>query len=85
MQTVSVQKASLRVVGLAGALAFVTFFSFTYSIPGWVEQFATAFIEAEVAEQIDSRIDGLRLRRATVPCRELQRRSIGKISKKSRD
>ena len=79
------KKAFLRIVGLAGALAFVTFFSFTYSIPGWVEQFATAFIEREVAGQIDSRIDGFEPsggRRCLVA--SLQRRSIGKISKKSR-
>ena len=52
------KKAFLRIVGLAGTIAFATFFAFTYSIPGWVEEFATAFIEREVAEQIDSRIDG---------------------------
>jgi len=43
--------------GLLGTTLFATFFAFTYAIPGWVETVAAAFIEREVAEQVDSRID----------------------------
>jgi hypothetical protein len=52
------QTASLRIVGLFGTLIFTTFFAFTYSIPGWVENVAADFIKHEVEAQIDSRIDG---------------------------
>lgn len=51
------QKASLRIVGVAGVAVFATFFSFTYSVPGWVDKYAADFIENEVTEQVDSRID----------------------------
>jgi hypothetical protein len=52
------QKALLRIIGAAGIGIFATFFAFTYSIPGWVENFAADFIESEVTEEVDSRIDG---------------------------
>jgi hypothetical protein len=55
------QTASLRIVGLLGTIIFAAFFSFTYSIPGWVESFAADFIDHEVSELIDSRIDGFEL------------------------
>jgi hypothetical protein len=61
MPNLSVQKACLRLVGIVGAAIFLTFFTFTYSVPGWVETFAADFIEAEVAEEIDSRIDGFEI------------------------
>ena len=51
------QKTSLRVVGLVGFAIFATFFSFTYSVPGWVEEFAADFIEREVSRRIDRSID----------------------------
>jgi hypothetical protein len=50
-------KAILRSIGVAGIAIFFTFFAFTYSIPGWVESFAADFIQSEVAEEVDSRID----------------------------
>jgi len=51
----------LRTVGLVGILLFATLFVFTYSTPAWVETFARGFIEAEVAKQVDARIDGLKV------------------------
>jgi hypothetical protein len=57
MRAVSVQKAGLRLAGVAGTAIFSTFFAFTYSVPGWVETFASDFIESKVTEEIDSRID----------------------------
>jgi len=54
---VALHKAGLRVVGAAGAAVFATFFAFTFAVPDWVETFAADFIESEVAEEIDSRID----------------------------
>jgi hypothetical protein len=50
-------KACLRSVGVAGTAIFATVFAFTYSVPGWVETFASDFIESEVTKEIDSRID----------------------------
>ncbi len=54
-----VQKASLRIVGVIGAVTFVTFFVLTFSTPGWIENFAQEFIKYEVAKQIDSRVDSI--------------------------
>ena len=53
----TVQKLTLRVVGLAGAALFAFFFTLTYSVPGWVEEFAADYIEAEAREFIDNSID----------------------------
>jgi hypothetical protein len=61
MRDVSLQKASLRLVGVVGTAVFATFFAFTYSIPGWVEVFAADFIEAEMTQEIDSRIDNFEI------------------------
>lgn len=36
------------------------FFALTFSIPGWVEDFAAEFIEGEVSEEIDQTIDALK-------------------------
>jgi len=48
-------------VGVAGTATFATFFAFTYSVPGWVETFASDFIEREVTKEIDSRIDNFEI------------------------
>ena len=50
---------SLRAVGIVGAAIFLYFFSLTFYVPGWVETFAKGFIEAEVSERVDSRIDSI--------------------------
>ncbi len=53
-------KLSLRSVGVIGAAIFLTFFAFTYSVPGWVEDFAADYIESEAQERIDATIDDIR-------------------------
>ena len=53
------QRLVLRFSSLAGAAIFLAFLSFTFYIPGWVESFAHNFIEQEVAERVDSRIDSI--------------------------
>lgn len=53
----NIQGVSLRAIGLAGAVFFGMLLSFTFVIPGWVEDFAANFIEREVAEQLDEAID----------------------------
>jgi hypothetical protein len=55
----SARKIALRIVGLAGFSLFAAFFALTFSAPGWLEQFASAFVEDKVAQQIDSGIDAL--------------------------
>ena len=50
----------LRLTGIVGAGVFLTFFSFTFSVPGWMEEFAAGYIEAEAQERIDQTIDGLK-------------------------
>jgi hypothetical protein len=50
---------SLRIVGLVGAGLFAFFFGLTFSVPGWVEDFASEFIEGEVSEEIDRAINAL--------------------------
>ena len=57
MRSASLQRACLRLVGIAGTAIFATFFAFTYAVPDWVETFAADFIENEVHAEIDSRID----------------------------
>lgn len=54
------QKLSLRSVGAIGAGLFLTFFALTYSVPGWVEEFAADYIESEARERIDTTIDTIR-------------------------
>lgn len=56
------QGLSLRLVGVIGAAIFLTFFAFTYSVPGWVERFAVDFIESEARDRIDASIDAIRPR-----------------------
>ncbi|MGI9302307.1 MAG: hypothetical protein ACR2RB_06315 [Gammaproteobacteria bacterium] len=55
----SARITTLRVVGLLGAIVFGGFFAFTFSIPGWVEDFAADFIEREVSRKIDRIIDSV--------------------------
>jgi len=60
MDSTVAQKVSLRSIGIVGAVIFSTFFAITYSVPGWVEQFAADYIESEAEERIDSAIDAIR-------------------------
>ena len=54
------QKLSLRSIGVIGAAIFLTFLAFTYSVPGWVENFAADYIDSEAQERIDASIDSIR-------------------------
>jgi len=54
------QKVSLRIVGVVGAAVFLTIFACTLLIPGWVETFASDYIESEVQARIDASIDAAR-------------------------
>lgn len=60
MDNTVAQKLSLRSIGIVGAAIFSTFFAFTYSVPGWIEQFAAEYIDAEAEKRIDSTIDAIR-------------------------
>ena len=60
MDNTVLQKLSLRSIGVIGAAIFLTFFAFTYSVPGWVETFAADYIESEAQERIDASIDAIR-------------------------
>jgi hypothetical protein len=53
----------LRTLGLAGTLLFAAFFTFTFAMPGWVEKVGKDFIAAEVQEQLDAHIEGIRIDR----------------------
>jgi hypothetical protein len=53
------QKATLRSISVIGSAIFLTFFAFTYSVPGWVESFAADYIESEAQERIDATIDSI--------------------------
>jgi hypothetical protein len=56
----AVERWTLGITGLAGLAIFSTFFAFTFAIPQWVEDFAAAYLEREVAQQMDSYIDAAR-------------------------
>ena len=60
MDSTVLQKISLRSVGIIGAAIFLTFFAFTYMTPGWVESFASDYIESEAKDRIDASIDAIR-------------------------
>jgi hypothetical protein len=53
--------AVLRIIGVLGVLGFGTLFAFTFSTPTWVEDFAVQYIESQVRERLEERIDGLEL------------------------
>lgn len=61
MENTAIQKVSLRSIGIVGATIFGIFFTITYSIPGWVEDFGSDYIEAEAEKRIDYTIDGIKL------------------------
>ena len=60
MDNAVLRKLSLRSIGAIGAAVFLTFFAFTFSVPGWVETFASDYIEAEAQKRIDVSIDAIR-------------------------
>src|SRR4249920_35802 len=51
------KRLTLRMIGLAGAVLFAAFLALTYHTPGWLEDFAADYIEAQVADRVDSSID----------------------------
>lgn len=55
------QKLTLRFVGVLGTALFGAFFALTWSVPEWVEEAASDYIEAEAQSRIDSTIDALSL------------------------
>ena len=57
MDRSAAQRLTLRITGIAGAALFAAFFALTYHTPGWVEDVAAGYIEAQVAERVDSSID----------------------------
>ncbi len=59
-RTTFAQKLTLRSVGVLGAALFGAFLAVTYSTPGWVEDFASSYIESEAEKRVDSTIDALR-------------------------
>ncbi len=59
MDNAVLQKLSMRSIGVVGAAIFLTFFAFTYSVPGWVETFAADYIESEAQKRIDASIDAI--------------------------
>ena len=60
MDNTVLQKLSLRSVGVIGAAIFLMFLAFTYSVPGWVEDFAADYIESEAQERVGATIDAIR-------------------------
>lgn len=59
MDNTILKKLMLRSAGAIGAAVFLTFFAFTYSVPGWVEAFAAEYIESKAQERIDASIDAI--------------------------
>lgn len=54
-----IQRISLRIIGLLGALVFGTFVYFSFSTPEWVENFAAEYIEGEARKRVESSIDDI--------------------------
>ncbi|MFK8004204.1 MAG: hypothetical protein AB8H86_31855 [Polyangiales bacterium] len=53
------QKLTLRFVGVLGTTLFGAFFALTWSVPEWVEEAASDYIEAQAQSRIDATIDAL--------------------------
>ena len=53
----SIERWLLRIAGVTGFAIFAAFFALTFSVPQWVENFATDYLEAEVIEQVNISID----------------------------
>ena len=59
MDATGQKKFTLRAIGLAGLAIFGTVFALTFSVPGWVENFAADYIESKAQERVDATIDAL--------------------------
>jgi hypothetical protein len=55
----SARRLTLRVVGCTGAALFAAFLALTFHTPRSVENFGRSYIEAQVLEAVDARIDAL--------------------------
>jgi hypothetical protein len=53
------RELTLRIAGIVGAALFAFFFALTCYTPDWVENFATDYIEGQVANEVDATIDSL--------------------------
>ncbi len=60
MDSAALKKLLLRSIGVIGSAIFLTFFSLTYSIPGWVEDFASDYIESQARERTDASIGAIK-------------------------
>lgn len=54
-----IERWVLRIAGVVGLAIFAGFFALTFSVPQWVEDFASSYLEAEVIEQVDATIDAV--------------------------
>lgn len=54
-------KITLRIIGVAGVLIFGIFLYFTYGIPGYVEEIGKEFIQNQIMEKTDEKIENLKL------------------------
>lgn len=55
-------KTTLRIIGVTGALIFGTFFYFTYSTPGYVEEVGKDFIKSQIQKKTNQKIDSIKLK-----------------------
>ncbi len=53
-------KTTLRIAGVAGVLIFGIFLYFTYGIPGYVEEIGKEFIQNQIMEKTDEKIENLK-------------------------
>lgn len=60
MDNSTLKTLSFRSIGAIGAAIFLAFFAFTYTVPGWVEDFAADYIESKAQERMDTSIDAIR-------------------------
>ncbi len=56
----NVMKTTLRIAGVAGVLIFGIFLYFTYGIPGYVEEIGKEFIQNQIMEKTDEKIENLK-------------------------
>lgn len=54
-------KTTLRIIGVIGVLLFGTFFYFTFSTPGYVEEIGKNFIKSQIQKKTNQKIDSIKL------------------------
>ena len=54
-------KVIIRIIGIVGIILFGSFFCFTFSTPGYVEEIGKDFIKEQIQKETHEKIDDIKL------------------------